>query len=149
MKTSVKRIFSMVMAVFMISSLSCVTTSAQSYGPRSSNFFDSYAAGVTAVSGGKIIVGLHVEGLFWLSHIGAYSITVCESTDQRTYYPVKTFKYTEYPKMMTSGKYYYGDAVTYYGIVGRYYLANVICYAGDANTHETRLYTTSETRAIK
>lgn len=138
----------MVMAVAMISCLSCVMTSAQSYSPCSSDYFDAYYADVSAASGGRIIVGLSVDGLKWLAHVGASSITVLESTDQINYYPVKTFKYTEYPKMMTSGYYYYGDAVTYNGTVGKYYLANVICYAGDSTSHETRLYTTSSVRAV-
>lgn len=149
MKTSVTRILSMVMVVAMISCLSCVMTFAQPSGLlRSSNYLDAYSADVSAASGGRIIVGVSVDALGYMTQVGASSITVYKSSDQINWYPVKTYSYTDYPSMMTSGYYYFADAVTYYGTPGYYYMAIVTCYAGNANGHDSRPYTTNGTRAI-
>lgn len=63
MKASVKRVLSMVMAIAMISCLSCVMTSAHSLGICSSDYLDAYSADVSAASGGRIIVGVSVDAL--------------------------------------------------------------------------------------
>jgi len=143
LKKNTKRVLSMILTVVMISCFSCIAVSA-----RSSDYLDAYSADVSAASGGRIIVGVSVDALGYMTQVGASSITIYKSSDQISWSPVKTYSYTNYPSMMTSGYYYFADAVTYYGTAGYYYLAMVTCYAGDANGHDSRLYTTSGTRAI-
>jgi len=133
------------MVIVMLSCLLCIGTSASTL---SSDYICDYSADVSAASGGRIIVGVSVDALGYMTQVGASSITIYKSSDQINWSPVKTYSYTNYPSMMTSGYYYFADAVTYYGTAGYYYLAMVTCYAGDANGHDTRLYTTSGTRAI-
>lgn len=150
MKTSVKRVFSMVMAVVMISCLSCVMTSAQPNGIlRSSNYLDAYSAGVTAKSGGRIVVSVTVDALGYMSQIGASSVTIFRSSDQINWNSVASYSYEDYPSMMTSGYSCNIDVLTYYGTPGYYYRAAVYCYAGNANGHDSRLYTTSGKLAIR
>lgn len=148
MKTSIKRIFSLVMAVAMVASLSCVMTSAQSYSPCSSDYLDSYCAGVTPKSGGRIVVSVTVCALGYMTEIGAHSVTIFESSDQRTWNSVATYYYDDDPSLMTSGWSCNFDVLTYYGTPGLYYRAAVYCYAGNENGYDMRLYTTSGKRAI-
>lgn len=115
---------------------------------ESSNYLDSYRAITTAESGGKIVVTVDVSGVGYQKEIGATYIIIYESSDNKLFKQVAWYDVEDYPKMMSSGTFYYADAATYYGKVGYYYFASVYCYAGDGTNGDERNYKTVAVRAI-
>lgn len=116
---------------------------AQPSGLRSSNYLDSYLAAVTVESNGLVWVSVDVTAVKNCTKIGARDIYLYESTDGKHFTCVKTFNYLDYPNMVGSGFTYARDAVSYSGIPGRYYFANVYVYAADSSGSASRLYSTS------
>lgn len=143
MKRISKRFLCSIFAVCMISSLLCTFASA-----RSSAYLDGYAATVTAKSGGRMVVTVDVSGVGPMTEIGATKIYIYESSDNRSFSRVATYKYEDYPNMMGSGTFYYDDAITHYGTPGYYYFASVYCYAANSIGSDEKNYTTSIVRAI-
>ena len=142
-----KKVLCAVFAICMLSSLLC--TSATAVTDRSSAYLDGYRAVVTAKSGGRIVVTVDVSGVGRMTKIGATTIYIYESEDNKSFFQVAEYNYEDYPKMMRSNvTTYYDDAVTYYGTPGNYYFASVYCYAENADGSDEKNYTTSIKRAI-
>lgn len=146
MKHFGKRFLCGIFAICMMASLMCTFASATT--DRSSAYLNSYAATVTAKSGGRMVVTVDVAGVGPMTTIGATKIYIYESSDNRTFSRVATYKYEDYPEMMGSGTFYYDDAITHYGMPGYYYFASVYCYAANASGSDEKNYTTSIVRAI-
>lgn len=144
MKYVGKRIICGILAVCLISALTCTVAFA-----RSSAYLDSYRATVTPKSEGKMVVTVDVSGVGMMTEIGASTIYIYESKNNKDFTKVATYNYEDYPKMMGSGMSYYKDAATYYGTPGYYYFASVYCYAANANGSDERNYTTAARQAIK
>lgn len=138
-----KRILCGIFAVCMLSTLLCSAASA-----RSSAYLDGYGASITPISGGKIVVTVDVSGVGRMTQIGATTIYIYESKDNKSFSIVATYNYEDYPEMMGSGTQYYEDPVTYSGTPRYYYFASVYCYAANANGSDEKNYTTSVKRAI-
>lgn len=143
MKHIGKRIICGILAVCLFSALSCNAALA-----RSSAYLNSYRATVTAKSGGKMVVTVDVSGVGTMTEIGATTIYIYESEDNKSFTRVATYEHTDYPEMMGSGTIYYKDAITHNGQVGYYYKASVYCYAANANGSDEKNYTTAARRAV-
>lgn len=144
MKNFGKRILCGILAISLLSALLCTVAYA-----RSSAYLDSYGATVTAKSRGRMVVTVDVAGVGRMTQIGASTIYIYESEDNKSFTKVATYNYEDYPEMMGSGTSYYEDPVTYYGTPGYYYFASVYCYAANANGSDERNYTTAARQAIK
>lgn len=144
MKRFGKSVFCIIMTVCMLFGLFCTFASA-----RSSAYLDGYSATVTPQSGGKMAVTVDVSGVEPMTQIGATKIYIYESKDNVDFTQVASYKYEDYPKMMSSGMIYYDTPVTYSGKPGYYYLASVYCYAGKDGGGTERNYTTSSKKAIR
>lgn len=83
-----------------------------------------------------------------MTAIGASTIYIYESVDNKNFSRVATYESSVYPQMMGSGTYYYEDAVTYLGKPGRYYYASVWVYAANENGSDEKNYMTASERAI-
>lgn len=145
MKRFGKRFLCGILTACILSSVLCSFASAD---VRSSAYISSYAATVTAESGGEMVVTVDISGVGYMSQIGATKIYMYESTDNKSFYRVATYNYEDYPNMMSSGTFYFKDAATYNGTPGYYYYASVYCYAGNSSGGDERNYTTSIVRAI-
>ena len=144
MKTA-KKIFSLVFALCLISSLSGAFAEA-----RSSAYLSSYSASCTATSSGQIAITVDVDGTGVMSSIGAKEIYLYSSTDNVNFICVASFTSDDYPEMLTSNaSYYYDTPITYQGIIGRYYNASVYCYAAKNGGSDTRLYETASVQAVR
>lgn len=139
-----KRILCGILAISLLSALLCTVAYA-----RSSAYLDSYGATVTAKSRGRMVVTVDVAGVGRMTQIGASTIYIYESEDNKSFTKVATYNYEDYPEMMGSGTSYYEDPVTYSGTPGYYYKASVYCYAANANGSDERNYTTAARQAIK
>ena len=147
MKRLGKKIFCTILVLCMISNAICITAFAVT--DRSSAYLNSYRAVVTAKSGGRIVVTVDVSGVGRMTKIGATTIYIYESEDNKSFFQVAEYNYEDYPKMMRSNvTTYYDDAVTYYGTPGNYYFASVYCYAENADGSDEKNYTTSIKQAI-
>ena len=96
-----------------------------------------------------MVVTVDVSGVGRMTQIGATTIYIYESTDNKSFKKVATYNYEDYPEMMGSGTFYCEDPVTYPGTPGYYYKASVYCYAANANGSDEKNYTTSSKRAIR
>lgn len=143
MKHFGKRVLCGLLVVCLLSTIVCTVASA-----RSSDYLDDYSASVTPISGGKMVVTVDVSGVGRMTQIGATTIYIYESTDNKYFTRVATYEYEDYPEMMGSGTNYCEDAVTYPGKPGNYYFASVYCYAANAKGSDEKNYTTSVKRAI-
>ena len=141
-----KRLLCSLLAVCMCSTL--LFTMANAADIRSSAYLDSYAASVTAKSGGKIVVSAVVNAVINATEIGATDVYLYESSNGTSYTCVEHFSSDDYPEMLGSGWHFNKDVVTYEGTVGKYYYANVYLYAGNSSGGDTRVYTTASRKAI-
>nr|WP_325300535.1 hypothetical protein [uncultured Dysosmobacter sp.] len=144
MKRIWKRALCGLFAVCLFSTVLCSAVSA-----RSSAYLDLYGAAITPISGGGMVVTVDVAGVGYMTQIGATTIYIYESTDNKSFKKVATYDYEDYPEMMGSGTQYYEDPVTYPGTPGYYYKASVYCYAANANGSDEKNYTTASRRAIR
>lgn len=143
MKRFGKRVLCGIFAICLLSTLLCSAASA-----RSSAYLDDYGASITPISGGKMVVTVDVAGVGRMTQIGATTIYIYESVDNKSFTIAATYNYEDYPEMMGSGTFYCEDAVTYPGTPGYYYFASVYCYAANAKGSDEKNYTTSVKRAI-
>ena len=146
MKASHKRFFSVLLTICILSSLLCTAASAVTV--RSSDYLDSYVAGVTAESDGVIIVSAQVNAIINATQIGVTDVYIYESSDDVDYTCVEEYHYEDYPNMMGSGRHFNRDVATYEGTPGKYYFAAVYVYAGNSTGGDTRRYETASERAI-
>lgn len=146
MKRLTKRVLCITLAVCMLSSLLC--TSAFANSSRSSAYLNSYCADVNPKSGGRLVVTVDISGVGPMTKIGATKIYIYESSDNKSFSRVATYKYGDYPNMMGSGTFYYDDAITHYGTPGYYYFASVYCYAANSSGSDEKNYTTAIVQAI-
>ena len=146
MKSSGKRLVSLLLAVCMCSSLFC--TFASAVDARSSDYLDSYVCSVTPKSGGEIVVSASVHAVVNATMIGASDIYLYESSDNLHFTCIEHFNYEDYPNMMGSGRHFNDDVICYDGTVGKYYYARVYVYAGNSTGYDSKVYETSVRQAI-
>lgn len=116
---------------------------------RSSEFFSAYSANVTGKSGGKICVTVSVKARSEMDVLGVNSVTIYESKDNSSFYPVATYRAADYPEMLGSGVLFSKTVVTYSGTIGYYYQAKVAVYAENDTGCESRGIMTSAKRAFQ
>ena len=143
MKLTVKKLLCCLFALCILSSTLCYAADS-----RSSAYLDSYCAGLTAVDGGGIVITVDVDAVVRTTALGASRIDLWESTDGEEFYRIAQLYPEDYPLMMGSGWSHYKDVTTYQGVVGRYYQADVYCYAANATGSDTRIYTTAIEKAV-
>lgn len=146
MKASSKRFLGMLLIVCIFTALLC--TGASALDARYSNYLDSYVAGVTAESGGEIIVSAQVSAIVNATQIGVSDVYIYESSNGEDFTCVEEYHYEDYPNMMGSGRHFNRDVVFHDGTPGLYYYAAVYIYAGNSTGGDTRSYDTATVRAI-
>lgn len=144
MKKSIRKVVCSMLAVCLVVGLMCGFTS----GTRSSAYISLYRSTLTPVGNGKIDVLVDVSGCGYMAEIGAKKIVIYESTNNISFSKVATYTCEDYDNMISSGTIYFDTPITHKGVVGRYYMAEVSCYAGNGTTGDTRTYTTASVRAI-
>ena len=108
---------------------------------------DAYGVYLTPVGSGKVVITVDVDALHTMTKIGATKIYLYESSDGKNFNLVRTYRYEDYPIMMSSGKHYYQDLFTYYGTAGYSYHALAYCYAGDSTGYDEKLFSTATKKA--
>lgn len=146
MKSSGKRLASLLLTICIFSSILCTFASAAD--ARSSDYLDSYVCSVIPESGGEIWVSVAVNAVVNATMIGASDIYLYESSNGVDFKCVEHFNYEDYPDMMGSGRHFNDDVICYEGTVGKYYYARVYVYAGNSTGYDTRTYDTATERAI-
>ena len=143
MKRLVKRFFCGLMAVCMLSAFMCASAAEQA-----SYYLDSYTATLTALGSGRIAVTVDVGATGRMTEIGASEIHIYESTTRTGSYEwVASYYADDYPDMLGSGTYYFDTPIIHEGTAGRYYIADVVFYAGNSSGSDTGDYTTVACRA--
>lgn len=144
MKHKRKGLIASVLTFFMLGGMIAVAYAATD----ASAHLDAYRAGCTALSGSMVAVTVDVDGTGLMDDIGAVNIHVYRSTDNKHFYHLRTFSYEDFPAMMTHNAYHYYDTpITFQGVAGCYYYANVDVYAAKDGSSSTRTYMTNVVQA--
>lgn len=147
MKTSIKRLLGIILAVSVAASL--LSVSASAVVVRSSDYLDAYACSVRALNNGKIEVCVSVDAIVNATEIGATEIYIYESFNGEDFTCVEVYDAEDYPEMLGSGWSYYYEPIIHQGTVGKYYYAAVYVYAGNSTGGDTRAVNTNVVRAIR
>lgn len=152
-----RKLFSKKLSAALVCLILLVTTSTamaavppdNSISPQASYYLSSYLAYVYSAGGGKVEVCFDVTGTTKMDKIGATTIVLKESSDNKSWTTVKTFRYASYPSMMGSNDVTHTSSVSYSGVAGRYYKATVTVYAAKDGGSDSRLVSTSTIKAPK
>ena len=98
--------------------------------PMASAYLTDYRAYICAMGDGNLEIWWEVCGTGTWADVGVLIIYLYESTDNSTFYWVKTFRFTDCPQMLVHNDYFCMDYVSYEGIPGRYYKAYIQVWAG-------------------
>ena len=147
MKTSVKRLLGIILAVSVAASLLSVSASAAVL--RSSDYLDAYACSIHRENNGAIAVCVRVDAIVNATEIGATEIYIYESINGEDFTCVEVYDAEDYPEMLGSGWHYYDTPIIHQGTVGKYYCAAVYVYAGNSTGGDTRTVYTDVVRAMR
>ena len=147
MKTAVKRLLGIILAVSVAASLLSVSASAAVV--RSSDYLDAYACSAHRENNGKIAVCISVDAIVNATEIGATEIYIYESINGEDFTCVEVYDAEDYPEMLGSGWHYYDTPIIHQGTVGKYYYATVYVYAGNSTGGDTRTVNTNIVRAMR
>lgn len=109
---------------------------------RNSDYIDSYRAYLYSPSKGEVQVWFELKANYTSDKVGATSIVLQVSDDQKSWTNVQTFKYWDYPNMMAS------DVISNVTYVetnvesGHYYRACLNLYVERDGGSDSRFYTT-------
>jgi len=142
-RISIVRALAMLLALALIAPIGANAAAVQTVQPCASNYLTSYSAYVYPAGSGKVQVYFTVKATGYMDDIGALTIKIYESTDNSTWYWVKSFSNGNYPSMLSQNDYFHGSHVEYQGVAGRYYKAYVCVWAGKNNGGDTRYFWTS------
>lgn len=106
--------------------------------PRASAYLAAYTAYICAMGDGNLEIWFDVTGTDIWADIGVLTIFLYESTDNSTFYWVKSFRFTDYPNMLWHDTYICMDHVDYEGVPGRYYKAYIEIWAGPEDGGDVR-----------
>lgn len=137
-----KKFLSHSLAVFLLLIFSfslCVPAGASVYA---SEFLNRYGGSVTPQGGGKIVISFSVIGMKKLDELGASEIVV-EKKVGNSWVEAETYTNIEYPELSTTDAYLYGKDVSYQGVAGTEYRAEITIFG---NT-DYRTFTTTAKRA--
>lgn len=113
--------------------------------PLASNYLFSYFAYVHPTANGDAQVWFNVEAQDYMDTLGAKSIAIQRSYDNKTWITVEVYTVEDTPSLMGSNTYTYTSHVDYDGAAGVYYRAYVGIWAGKDGCGDTRyFYTDSE-----
>lgn len=112
----------------------------------SSDYLRTYYSSIQSGGNGKVLISITASGKVGVNEIGAQTIVVEESRDNKTWTEVGTLSCDDYDEMMVYGARNIGSSVTYYGRSNYYYRATVTYYAGISGTGETREFDVPSTK---
>lgn len=120
-----------------------IGASATTISPRASAYLSTYAAYVYLPGDGEVRVYFNAEGTRVMDELGALTIMIYESTDGINWTWKKTFKHSTTSGMLSYNDDYHSGYVSYNGIAGRYYKAQVCVWGGKDGAGDTRYFWTS------
>ena len=132
-KKNTLRLASLILAVVLF--LSLFSPIAQA---RASDYIFSYAASMNPDGNGKVSVWFDITGTGMMEEIGSTTITIYEDNSL-----VKTYNFSTTPSMMAYNKGIHGSSVSYYGVPGKSYYANVTFWAAKQGGGDNRFKSTT------
>lgn len=152
MKRKLLRMVALIMMFSVIFTNGVMASNVEDMDVRASDYLDSYNAYCYAAGqNGKIEIYFSVTADTYLADVGVTSIRLYESSDNgETWTLVQTFRSSSFPSMMGHNVIQHNSHISYYGVPGRYYKANISIWAGSGgNTGDSRYYTTGQVQAIR
>ena len=138
-----KKKLTIVIAMVLILSI-CIGPAALAAN-RASLYIDSTSATMTPLSNGKISIGFNITGTATMTEIGASIIEVKNSSGKT----VKTYNFNDdgYEYMMGYNTFMHSGTVTFQGVVGQSYYAEVGFYAGNNTGGDADIFVTKSATA--
>lgn len=123
----------------------CVVVGADAAEPRASAYLSSYAAYMGAVGDSDVVVCFEVFGTKTMDEIGALDIILQEKAPgSTTWTTVATYWHSENPGMLITNDTSHVGYVTYDGVAGYIYRAQVTIWAGRDGSGDSRDIVTPE-----
>jgi len=136
-KSKVVRLIAISLVMIFLTSITITVASA-----RGSVYIHTYNASMSAGSSGKVTVSYSITGVSKMDEIGSIKITIYENGTL-----VKTYMSSNTTGMMGSSKVTHASTVTYSGIKGKSYKANVTYKCGKDGGYDNRLLETNSVTA--
>lgn len=138
-----KRVIQFLCLLLILSTILAMPVAAVESTPlRGSDYFMSRLAYLYVTSGTNFEVWIEVAAKRGMDELGASSITVQRSSDNKNWTDMKTYLKEDYPDMITYGSGWHDGCVEYTGTSGYYYRAKVWFYAKDETGTGKSSYTT-------
>lgn len=115
-------------------------------GARASDQIDSGWAVAQSAPKGRISVEFQVTGTGMMSKLGANLITLYEK-DANRWRPVETLTSSDCPELFTTNSRSYNEVVTFDGVSGKQYYAEVSVFASDSSGTDYKTYTSNTVTA--
>lgn len=135
-----RRIICFILLLTLIIPVDVYATTENAVTPRASDYLSSYNTYLYNAAWGKIRVYFDVTGVNYMDEIGALSIQLYESSDNKNWSWVKTYTHDTTTGMLGYDKIYHSNYVEYSGTIGRYYKAYVCLWAGKDGDGDNRYY---------
>ena len=142
------KLVAIILVVTMSLSICVSAAMPETVMPLASNYLMGYTAYICAMGGGNLEIWFEVTGTDYQDYLGVMSIYLYESTDNVTWYWVKTFQHEDYEQMLHTNEWDVMDHVDYdEAVPGRYYKAYVGIWGGPDPGGDSRYIWTSSERA--
>lgn len=142
-RIAVVHVVAVILAMALIAPVGANAAVAETVQPYASDYLTSYSAYVYPAGSGVVQVWFTVRATGYMDDVGALTIQMYESTDNSTWYRVKSFGNGNYPSMLAQNDYIHVSHVEYQGVASRYYKAYVCVWAGKDNGGDSRYFWTS------
>lgn len=139
MKKNVLRIVALVIVFIMTFTSSVFSSVAMA---RNSDYIDNYCAYLYSPDAGKVQAWFELKANYTSDKVGAQTIFLQVSDDQKSWTNVQTFKYWDYPNMMASDTISNATYVETSVESGHYYRACLTLYVERDGGSDSRFYTT-------
>lgn len=138
-----KRFSKLVCLILVMATILAVPVYAQEIQPYGSDFFGSKLSYLYKTSSTEFEVWIEVIAIGMMDEIGASSITVQRSSDDKNWTDVKTYTKSTDTNLVCTNSYHHEAYVTYTGTSGYYYRAKVWFYAKKGTDTAEYSYTTA------
>lgn len=130
-----------VLAIALLTPCTALAATTETVQPYASNYLTSYSAYVYVTSSGEVQVWFDVMGTGFMDEIGALSIILYESSDNKNWDDVETFLHESTSDMLFEDDYYISSHVSWSnGSTSKYYKAYVCVWAGKNGSGDTRYF---------
>ena len=133
------KVIAALLAVILFNPIHTQAAAPETVSPMASAYLASYTAYICPMGDGELQIWFRVVGTGTQDYLGALTIQLYESTDNKNWSWVTTYLYEDYDTMLAQNTYGHMNYVPYdEGVPGRYYKAYVCIWGGPGDSGDAR-----------